>query len=132
DRDYPTPFDQRSQEEAASEALKKALAQLITVTEPRDVPLRDLLEDYKRRYKLNFEVAERAFKEAGLPPAGGRMAKPPAVKDVPLGDLLRQLLSQARAEFQVVEDTILIGPSRKRSVPTAPLPPPAPVEEGKR
>src|SRR5262249_55489123 len=66
DRDYPTPFDQRSQEASVSEAFKKILAQPVTVTEPREVPLRDLLNDYKARYKLTFEIAERAFTEAGL------------------------------------------------------------------
>jgi hypothetical protein len=124
DRDYPTPFDQRTQEAPVSAALKKILAQPVTVTEPREVPLRDLLDDYKRRYKLNYEIAERAFKEAGLEPVGGKPVKPPAVKDVPLETLLRQVLRQVGADFQIIEDTVLVFPSRKQPAPAAPLPAP--------
>src|SRR5262249_42778571 len=130
DREYATPFNQRTQEVAVSEALLKLLAQPVTITEPRETSLHNLLDDFRRRYKLNYEIVEQAFKLAGLEPVSGKAVKPPAVKDVPLGDLLRHILLQVGADFRPFEDTILVLPSRKQPALAAP-PAPAPGDESK-
>jgi hypothetical protein len=114
DRAYPTPFRQRRTEEAVSEPVKRKLAQAISDGGGRTLSIRDVLNDWAKRYGLTFKIAEQAFAQAGGEPFGTRQVTFPRVDNRPLGEVLQQLLTQAGSTYQIVGDTILIVPAGKK------------------
>jgi hypothetical protein len=65
----------------------------------------------KKNYKLQFLVSERAFRETGLEQELSRPITPPKVDQVPLSEYLQQILTQIKATYQILDDTILILPA---------------------
>jgi hypothetical protein len=114
DRDYRTPLRHRSLEEEVSSAVHKILAKKITRTLGRPTPLREVLDQLTKDFKLKFFISERAFKEAGRSAFETTAVIPPPANEEPLGEVLKKILAQANAGYQVVEDTILIFPVKKK------------------
>jgi outer membrane protein assembly factor BamB len=115
DLDYRTPLRHRTLQDEVTSAVNKILAQKITRPVGNPTPLRDVLDELSKNYKLKFFISERAFKEAGRTTAFDTKAViPPPADEEPLGDFLKKVLVQVDAGYQVVEDTILIFPVKKK------------------
>jgi outer membrane protein assembly factor BamB len=122
DKEYPTPYRQRRAEEEVSDPTNTLLGRPITDPGSKPTSLRDMVDALKQKYKVNFLIAERAFKDAGREQPAGKLVQFPKVTEVPLGDALNQMLRPIGATFEVISDTVVIIPAA-----AAPAPPPAPV-----
>ena len=122
DKDYATPYRQRRAEEEASNPTNTILGRPITEPAGKPTILRDMLDTLKQKYKINFLIADRAFKDAGREQPGAKLVQFPKVTEAPLGDALNQMLKPIGATIEVISDTVVIIPAA-----AAPAPPPAPV-----
>ena len=82
---------------------------------PLAVVLKDLLGE--KNGNIKYFISEKAFKEAGVTGIEERQVAVPKVNNMPLGDLLRRVLSQIDANYRVVEDTVFIYPTVKKEEP---------------
>ncbi len=121
DKEYPTPYRQRRAEEEVSDPTNTLLGRAVTEPGSKPTSLRDMLDTLKQKYKVNFIIAERAFKDAGRDQPAGKLVQFPKVTEVPLGDALNQMLRPIGATFEVISDTVVIIPAA-----AAPAPAPAP------
>ncbi|HZY83782.1 MAG TPA: PQQ-binding-like beta-propeller repeat protein [Gemmataceae bacterium] len=128
DKEYATPYRQRRAEEEQSNPTLTLMGKPITDPGSRPTALRDLMEDVKKKYKFNYLIAERAFKDAGRDAPGGQLVQFPTVKEVPLGEALNQMLKPIGATYEVISDTVVIIPGAPAPAPApAPLPPKQPA-----
>jgi outer membrane protein assembly factor BamB len=104
-------------------ALQEKLAR--KVSEPvRDAELLgDVLEAFKKRYGVDILANDRPFRDAGLPPILDKKVTQPRVVDLEVGELLKGILTQVGATFEVVGDVVVVIPSKK-TVVEGPKPPP--------
>jgi outer membrane protein assembly factor BamB len=129
DRDYPAPYFHLAQEPRGPgaprpsldpkqrEQLQKRLQAPVTFDmEGQPMPIRTLLSDWERRYQLRFSIAERAYRERGNLAVLEKAVTVPKVANVPLGDVLKQVLAQVDSDF-IVFDEILIFPAGKPKPP---------------
>jgi outer membrane protein assembly factor BamB len=114
DRAYDTPLRHRVAEEEISNPLKRALAKHVTTRAGAPLPLREVILQLQHNYKLKIFISDRAFKEANREPIQGQLVAFPAVDDRPLAELLHRIFAQVDADFQVVDDTLLIFPVKKK------------------
>jgi outer membrane protein assembly factor BamB len=114
DREYARAYRHRRLPEEAANPVKLKLAQKIKQEQGRPIALRDLLDSYRTKYGLKFEIDDISFRNVGIEDAGGKSVVPPKVENVTLGEVLRQILRQAGAEYEIVGDTILIVPARRK------------------
>lgn len=121
DKEYPTPYRQRRAEEEVSDPTNTLLGRPVTDPGSKPTSLRDMLDNLKQKYKVNFLIAERAFKDAGREQPAGKLVQFPKVTEAPLGDALNQMLRPIGATFEVISDTVVIIPAA-----AAPAPPPVP------
>jgi outer membrane protein assembly factor BamB len=112
DRDQPTPIRHRAALEVASAPVFKLLEEKVSEPGGKPVALRDMLASFRLKYKVRFVVAERAFKEAGNAAVMDTPINLPRIENRPLKEIVKQVLDQAKATYQVVEDTILVIPGR--------------------
>jgi hypothetical protein len=122
DKEYAAPYRQRRAEEEASDPTKTLLGRPITDPGSKPTALRDMMDTLKQKYKFNYLIAERAFKDAGRDQPAGKLVQFPKVTEAPLGDALNQMLKPIGATFEIISDTVVIIPAA-----AAPAPPPAPV-----
>ena len=119
DRDYPAPYYHRRVDRKGTNpkiaAIEDKLAVLVTdKAGGQAVPLAELLKDFSKTYGLTFTVAENAFKEAGSPGIDKRLVSLPRVIDVPLAEVLRRVLAQVNATFNIDNGQLVITPLPKR------------------
>jgi outer membrane protein assembly factor BamB len=122
DKDYTTPLvygkgggkapGQKSLEERVAE-LKAKLAKPVSDPGGDALSLDDYLTRLKTQQGVKVQVMEKTFKDMGLPPAGAAPVKTPKADNVPLGQVLQQVLDQINASYRQVEDVIVIGPKGK-------------------
>jgi outer membrane protein assembly factor BamB len=112
DRDQPTPIRHRASLEAASAPVVKLLEERVNEPGGKPVTLREILAQFRLKYKLRFVVAERAFKEAGNANVLDTVVNLARIENRPLKDVVKQVLDPAKATYQIVEDTILIIPGK--------------------
>jgi hypothetical protein len=118
DREYPKPLRYRKGEEKAEDPLRLKLAEPIDDVGTAKMALRDFLPLWAKRYPpLKFRIAENAFKLAGRETPAGENVQVPKVEQKPMGDVLRDVLNQAKCTFDVIADTIVILPA---AAPPAP------------
>ncbi len=122
DREYRTPYyhtrlGEGSVDPRAAE-LEAKLAKPITDpgTEPGklEVLLKTFLE---KNGGLKYRFAEQAYQDAGVTGIQDRLVSIPAVKQVPLGAVLRRILAQVDSTYRVAEDTLVIYPVPKKARP---------------
>jgi outer membrane protein assembly factor BamB len=127
DKEYATPYRQRRAEEDVSDPTKTLLGQPVTDPGSRPTGLRDLMEDLKKKFKFNYLIAERAFKDAGREQPAAKLVQFPKVDNVPLGEALNRMLKPIGATYEVISDTVVIIPAAPAEAPApAPGPPKAP------
>jgi outer membrane protein assembly factor BamB len=113
DRDYARPYNHRTQEELG-DPVKKALATPVTDPGGKMMTLRQVMNQFEKRYNVKIRVAERAFKERRVENVQAMKIKFPAVKKRPLEEVLAIILAQVGATFDVFDDTIYIIPARPK------------------
>jgi hypothetical protein len=124
DKEYTTPYRQRRAEEEVSDPTNTLLGRPVTDPGSKPTSLRDMLDTLKQKYKVNFLIAERAFKDAGREQPAGKLVQFPKVTEVPLGQALNQMLRPIGAAFEVISDTVVIIPAAAAQAPApAPVPP---------
>ena len=94
--------------------LAKLLEEKVSDPGGKAATLRETLANLRLKYKLRFVVAERAFKEAGNAAVLDTMITPGRIENRPLKEVVRLILDQAKATYQIVEDTILVFPGKGR------------------
>jgi outer membrane protein assembly factor BamB len=111
DREYTRPIRHRRVEEEAENPLRIRLNEPITDPGTPKVPLRDLMDNWSKRYPpVKFRIDEAAFTRAEVESPAAKVVQVPKVDGKPLGEVLRTVLGQVKATFEVVEDTVLIVP----------------------
>jgi outer membrane protein assembly factor BamB len=111
DRDQTTPIRHRSALEQASAPILKLLEEKISEPGGKPVTLREMLANLRLKHKIRFVVAERAFKAAGNAGVLETVVNLPRIENQPLKEVIRQVLTPAKATYQIVEDTILVVPA---------------------
>jgi outer membrane protein assembly factor BamB len=119
DREYQAPIRHRRLEEDAVNPTKRLLAQPITDPGTPPMALHELLDRYRDKYGLNYRIAVRAYAMNMLESPEERPVQGPKAENRPLGDVLQEVLNKVNSTFQVIGDTVVIGPG-------APPPPAAP------
>jgi hypothetical protein len=114
DRDQTTPIRHQLPLEQASSPVVKLLENKVNDPGGKPAQLREILANLRRNYKLRFVVAERAFKAAGNANVLDKEVTVPRVENKPLKELLQRILEQAKATYQIVEDTILVIPGKEK------------------
>jgi hypothetical protein len=120
DHEYATPFRHARGEERAVDPevaeVEGKLAKQITDSAKEPMPLGQALKTLlgERNGNIKYLVSLNAFKEAGITDIEDRPVTIPKVTNVTLRELLRRVLDQVDATFQVVRDTILIYPTPKK------------------
>jgi outer membrane protein assembly factor BamB len=111
DKEYTTALRHHSAEEALLDRVRARLAQPISDAGGKQVTLRELLDGLADKYRLKFNIDDRAFKDASIEPIGPKLVTFPAVQNKPLGEVLQQILASVGARYDIIEDTILILPA---------------------
>lgn len=118
DREYQKPLRYRKGEEQAENPLLLKLAEPIDDVGTPKMALRDFLPLWAKRYPpLKFRIDENAFKLAGRETPTGENVQVPKVEQKPMGDVLKDVLTQAKCTFEVIADSIVILPA---AAPPAP------------
>jgi outer membrane protein assembly factor BamB len=112
DRDQPIPIRHRASLEQASSPVVQLLEEKINEPGGKAMTLREVLANLRLKYKLRFVVAERAFKEAGNAGVLDTMIALGRIENRPLKEVVKLVLDQAKATYQIVEDTILVFPGK--------------------
>lgn len=126
DRDYARPIRHRKIEEEATNMARIALSKRVTLPGGPEVTLRNVLDNWSKKYSINFRVDERAFHLIGVDALMEKSVKPPRVDNKPLSDALTALLMQVQATFEVVGEAVLIVPAAAPPPPPAAAPAPPP------
>ena len=118
DREYEKPIRLRKGEEDAENPIRIKLAETFPDAVVPKMPLRDLLENWTKRFPpLKFRIAERAFKAANVEsPAAQGVAVPQADRKT-FAIVLKNVLDQAKCVYQVVDDTVVILPAAAPAAP---------------
>jgi outer membrane protein assembly factor BamB len=113
DKEYKVPVRHRRLEEDVASKSRKALDKLISDPGKRPLPLSSVLEHLQKYLPadVRIQLSEQAFTNAGLESPALRLVGLEKVENVPLGEVLRKVLSQVRARYEVIEDTILVVPA---------------------
>jgi outer membrane protein assembly factor BamB len=112
DRNQTTPIRHRASLEQASSPVIKLLEEKVSDPGSKAATLRETLANLRLKYKLRFVVAERAFKEAGNANVLDTIITLGRIENRPLKEVLKLILDQAKATYQIVEDTILVFPGK--------------------
>jgi hypothetical protein len=126
DRDYARPIRHRKIEEEATNLARIALGKRVTLPGGPEATLRNVLDNWSKKFGITFRVDERAFHLVGVDALMEKSVKPPRVDNKPLGDALRELLMQVQATFEIVGDAVLIIPAAAPPPPPAAAPAPPP------
>ncbi len=119
DREYAKSIRHRQREEEAENPLRLQLAAPVTLAAMPEMALRDMLASWSKRFPpLRFRIEEDAFRDAKRDSPAGANVKMPAVKDKPLGAVLKDMLAAIQCAYEVIGDTIVIVPAP--AVPAAP------------
>jgi hypothetical protein len=114
DKDQKEPIRHRKSVEDLYSPVMKRLAQLVVIPGGKESKLRDALAELRKVYNVNFVIVQKAFKEAELPDPEEIVVKIPRTENKPLQEHLERLLAQAKATYQVVEQSILIVPAKPK------------------
>jgi outer membrane protein assembly factor BamB len=114
DRDQTAAIRHRKIEEQLADQIKRRLANLSMTTEApgKPTPLRDILDDFSKKYNLKIRFSD-AFKKAD-PKIGDKPIRIPKLDAKPLNETLQLILIQANASYEIADDTILIVPGRPK------------------
>ena len=126
DKDYAKPLLYRKEkpkvlavkslQERIQEAEKKLAMRISAPEEPAPITFRKYRERIALQYGLNiFPPSAQVFKDSKLPWPDTLMVTPPQVVNKPLGEAFAQVLKQVNANYTLVEDTIVIGPSQAKA-----------------
>jgi outer membrane protein assembly factor BamB len=120
DRDLPRPYLHRAEDDPAAVLAKKLKTLRVTIPAGKPQPLRQALVELERKALPEkrpvelFRVAEAAFKEAGFDNIQARLVTFPKVDKRPLEEVLKLILDQVNATFDIVGEQILILPKPRK------------------
>jgi WD40 repeat protein len=108
-----------STDESARSPLTKVLARRVTLpgTDDPQLTLREALDYFSDRFALNLVISRRLFKLVGQQDVEARPVQIDKADNVPLGVVLRSVLSRAGANAMIRSDHILIVPRRDAAPP---------------
>ena len=136
DREYTKPIFHQKQLSTGTantpEELKKLALENLShkVSHPGfqdPMPLREAIEKLRKSYNIRLFCFDRAFLDSGKQPVNDKLVTIPKVNDVPLGDLIKQIVGQVGGTYELTGDVIQIVPlTDKRPMPPPGAPPPPP------
>ena len=121
DKEYVQPLVYRK---AVAQSAEKSLAQRVNqVNDKLSKPITDAggvkmpflayREKLAKDNGLKVFVSSKAFKEAKVDPPDDVMITTPKVDNMALGDVLKSVLKDVGGEYTLIEDTIIISPTKK-------------------
>ncbi|HVS34623.1 MAG TPA: PQQ-binding-like beta-propeller repeat protein [Gemmataceae bacterium] len=117
DKAYPQALSYRvkSLEERAKELADK-LARPISDAGGEMMTLAEYVDKIKKTYGVEMFISDPAFTELMLPPPEKQMIQTPKADSQPLGDVIKSVLDQAKAEYiqREDEDTLIIKPAKMK------------------
>jgi outer membrane protein assembly factor BamB len=117
DKEYRTPFRHRKLDDESFLSVEEKLARKISDPGSKPAPLADILAGLKARYNLTVVISEPRFQEAMMEPPGARAVAFPKVDNEPLGDVLKKILAEAKATYEIVGEDVVVIPAAKPKMP---------------
>jgi outer membrane protein assembly factor BamB len=131
DREYEKPLVNRTYNFASKvapdrvKAVQEKLARKVSERGGGDaMPLGEVLDGFKKRYGLDVLASNRPFIDAGLQPVLDKKVTQPRVENLEISEVLKGILTQVGATFEVVGDVVVVLPAKKGPVEPGPKPPP--------
>ncbi len=116
DKEFTRPFRHRKIDEAFL-TVEEKLARKISDPGAKAAPLAEVLASLKARYNLTVLISEPRFQEVGMEPPTNRSVAFPKVDNVPLGDVLHQILAEVKATYEIIDENVVVVPAAKPKMP---------------
>jgi hypothetical protein len=119
DREYDKPLEHRKFDFTVRgtgdrlKGVREKLARKVSEKATDAMPLGEVLDGLRRRYGLDIFISDKAFEAAGLPPVKDKPVLQARADNVELGDVLKNILVQVGATYEVTGDIIMIIPPKK-------------------
>ena len=112
----PTPkagaVDAAAPADPAEKAVRDILAKKFSAPEVAKLTLTAMLGYFEDRLGLKFELDEKAFKAAGIDEVGTKEVQAKG-QNIPFSTMLKDILTQAGAEYEVKGDKVIVRPAKK-------------------
>jgi outer membrane protein assembly factor BamB len=138
DREYEKPLQHRKYELGTSSGagglrtLEAKLMRKVNEKGADAMPLTEALKGFRLRYGVEFQVDDKAFRDAGLGSISNRPVVQLRVENQEVRDILKAVLDQVGATYKLNPDAVMVIPAQKAVAvaepnPMQPMPMPMPM-----